>query len=208
MRKQKTLLVILAIIISNLISISVTYRFKECSPNISDLDYGKFNSSSNYFIKKINEEYSKVYTSKPTLTVYPGYAELNKFWEKTVYNAIDDDLTFLKQKSIYILNQEENIATKVVFSYNPELKNKSYLSVNRIFSNPIDCEDIDVNLSSVFSNSITTNGLFIQITTISAGEVNINRKFEEKMIEMNTEIISKIQKYILDAEKDSSLLNL
>ncbi|QIB27325.1 hypothetical protein [Caloranaerobacter azorensis] len=169
--------------------------------NRKTLVYNEFDSISDYIIEELKKEYPLSYIGKPTITTYPGHAKLNKHWVDTAFNALNDNLSFLKQKSIYILNQEKNIATKVIVNYEPKIKQRYYLAVNRIYSNPIDYKELDVSLSPTFSNSITANGLFIQVTTICTNQANINREFEKSMIKMNTDITSKIQKYVLKIDK-------
>ncbi|MGF7060867.1 hypothetical protein [Brassicibacter mesophilus] len=196
-QKNKLSIVIAIIIVSNLISIGVTYNLSNYLTKTPKLDYSNFATLSNEYIDNLNKQYPNSFIANPTLTVYPGHAELNKYWTESVYNAINNDLAFLKQKSIYILNNEKNIVTKVVFNYDPNLHHKAYFSVNRIFTNPIDAKKLELDVNPTFSNSISTNGIFIQVTTIGLVELMPDRQFEEKMIKMNTEITSKIQEYII-----------
>ncbi|WP_427338259.1 hypothetical protein [Caloranaerobacter sp. DY30410] len=194
MIKRTKILLIITIVV---ISIAGIYIFN----NKKSLNYNEFDSISDYIIEELKKEYPLSYIGKPTITVYPGNEELNKHWVDTTFNALNDNTAFLKQKSIYILNQEKNIATKVIVNYEPKIKQRYYLAVNRIYSNPIDYKELDVSLSPTFSNSITANGLFIQVTTICTNQANINREFEKSMIKMNTDITSKIQKYVLKIDK-------
>ncbi|SHH87917.1 hypothetical protein SAMN02745135_02523 [Caloranaerobacter azorensis DSM 13643] len=191
---KKTKILIITIVVIIIVGI---YFFN----NRKTLVYNEFDSISNYIIEELKKEYPLSYIEKPTITVYPGNDKLNKYWVNTTFNALNDNTAFLKQKSIYILNQEKNIATKIIISYEPNIKQKYYLSVNRIDSIPIDYKELNVKLSPTFSNSITANGLFIQVTTICTNQANINREFEKNMIKINTDITSKIQEYILKIEK-------
>jgi len=203
MKNKKKLLLVLSLcilMVTNGFSILIVknlYSNKVSTEQANHLSYEQYTNSVNTLISNLKETYPNIYTTNITLTVYPGDQKANESWVNSKVDAINNDAAYPKKRAIYISNTEKTIVTKVTFNFEPKITDKLYLSVNRIYNKDKTIKNWNITPCSVFSNSITTNGLFIQIVTTGINDIKYDDEFENKMIDMNTEVTSKLQNYII-----------
>lgn len=177
-----------------------------CSYNESDQAilnnnaYKQFNVTSEAIYNHLSNTYSDVNLSEPVITAYPSRDE----WISDNTDAIGDNVVSPKKVDLYILTHELSAVTKVSLTYSNQLNQKEFLSVNRIdtFSEKfIDSENQENYLPKIYMGSFTDENILIEVLTFST-EYNYENveEYELKLIELNKDIITEIQRKLLELD--------
>lgn len=204
MHRKRLVVVVFIILITNISTLFIT-KHKVSSTIATEKEqeiesvtsYSDFERYISILTSNLKKDYSNLQEQETTISIYPGDQNINKLWVNGVFDVINNDMAYPKKKGLYIINSKKDIVTKVNFSYQPEIKDKLYLSVNRILNNQKSIKEWKESSCIVFSNSITTKGMFIQIITTSTKDATYNDEFINMLANENTEITSKIQDIII-----------
>jgi len=167
---------------------------------LNDTAYKQFNVTSEAIYNHLSNTYSDVNLSEPVITAYPSRDE----WISDNTDAIGDNIDSPKKVDLYILTHELSAVTKVSLAYSNQLNQKEFLSVNRIdtFSeNFIDSENQEDYLPKIYMGSFTDENILIEVLTFST-EYNYENveEYELKLIELNKDIITEIQRKLLELD--------
>lgn len=193
-KNKKIIFITSSILVISLLGFSVIYYYISSSR----LSYNQYRCQTDNIINNLVNNYDGVKEGKAVFTIYPGEKEINKYWVKDEWNAVDDNLNsdYNKERVVYI--EHNQIVTKVTLTYCKEIKGKNYLSSTRVHESALENKEL-TNLPIIVSNSITIKGIYINIMTFNK---TTNRDYSEKnkveLFHTNTDITQTIQTYIID----------
>ena len=188
-KNSKIILVILFIIF-----ISVFYVIK--INQSKKLTYEEYSEKTNNYIEYLKTQYTDYVVSKPSVVQYPIYDKFQEEWNVTDINAIDNNLSEIKDKWIYFFDGE--VVSKVTFIYSNNLKNKQYLSALRVHNKPYDADGID-GLPLIVNSMFYADGIFVNVLTFNKANVVNTDENKNKLFHFNTNITNSIMEYISDS---------
>jgi hypothetical protein len=193
-KKKKIVFISSSILLISLLGFLVIYYYI----GNSRLTYNQYRSRSDNIINNLVNNYDGAKEGKVVFTIYPGEKEINKYWVKEEWNAVNDNLNsnYNKERVVYI--EHNQIVTKVTLTYCKELKNKNYLSSTRVNGSALKNKEL-TNLPIIVSNSITIKGIYINIMTFNKiTNIDYSEKNKVELYNTNTDITQTIQTYIID----------